>query len=128
MKQIYTPVLINGGYISHRTEYKGKYILDHVAIAEKALGKKLPTEAIVHHWDGNKVNNVNSNLVICPNQSYHVLMHKRMEAYLACGNANYRRCLFCKQYDDVSKMYIHVTSYAHRRCHTAQAKRRYTGK
>lgn len=51
---------------------------EHILVAEKALGKPLPRGAIVHHIDENKSHNANTNLVICPDQSYHMLIHKRM--------------------------------------------------
>jgi CRISPR/Cas system-associated exonuclease Cas4 (RecB family) len=47
----------------------------HVAVAEAALGKKLPKGAVVHHVDLNPLNNDASNLVVCPSQSYHLLLH-----------------------------------------------------
>ncbi len=50
----------------------------HVVVAEKALGKSLPKGAVVHHIDRNKQNNKPTNLVVCPNQAYHLLLHKRM--------------------------------------------------
>ncbi len=114
--------LINGGYhaVAHR--------MTHVQKAEKALGKPLPTKAVVHHIDYDKENNNNTNLVICPDQTYHALLHVRTDAYNACGNANFRRCIFCKQYDNPINMYKHVSAFAHRRCHTAQQKLHYTGK
>jgi len=57
----------------------GERITEHTHLAEKALGKKLPRGAIVHHmnevpWD----NFTPFNLVICPDQKYHMLLHKRM--------------------------------------------------
>lgn len=59
------------GYIVHKKSYQ------HRLIAEKALGKSLPENCIVHHIDGNKSNNSPSNLVICQDESYHRLLHAR---------------------------------------------------
>lgn len=56
----------------------GHQISEHVYVAEKALGRKLPKGAQVHHIDENKANNIGTNLVICPSQAYHMLIHKRM--------------------------------------------------
>lgn len=71
----------------------------HVLIAEKALGKPLPIGAVVHHINEDKSDNTPSNLVICPSMKYHALLHARMDALEATGNANYRKCHICLSYD-----------------------------
>lgn len=90
--------------------------LEHITIAEHALGKPLPPDAVVHHADGNKLNNEPSNLVICPDNDYHQLLHLRMRALDACGNANWRKCAYCKTYDDPSDMYVRYGGAYHRQC------------
>lgn len=58
----------------------GRRMYQHVYLAEKALGKRLPVGAIVHHMNLNKKDNCTPlNLVICPDQSYHMLLHYRMK-------------------------------------------------
>lgn len=86
--------------------YPGKYVSGygntrriHILMAEKAIGKSLPYGAMVHHVNENPKDNRPTNLVICPNQSYHKLLHRRTDAMNACGNANWRKCLYCKTYD-----------------------------
>lgn len=86
------------------TTADGRRTFEHILVAERALGKRLPKGAIVHHVDENPGNNIPTNLVICPDQAYHKLLHLRMEARDACGNPNYRKCKFCKQYDDPSNL------------------------
>jgi len=53
------------------------YVLRAVFIAENVLGKNLPFDAVIHHFDGNPGNDNNENLVICENRAYHSLLHKR---------------------------------------------------
>ena len=92
----------------------------HQIVAEEVLGKALPEDAVVHHVDGNGLNNENKNLVICQNQRYHLFLHSRKAAYYACGNANWKKCKFCKTWDDPTSddLYIepNVNSAHHRSC------------
>lgn len=88
---------------------------EHVLVAERALGKALPKGAVVHHVNENGKDNRNSNLVICPSRSYHALLHQRMDALKACGNANWRKCYLCHQYDAPENL----KHRAHRECHNA---------
>jgi hypothetical protein len=86
-----------------RTKLNG-YIGEHVLIAEKILGKPIYGDIVVHHADGNKSNNIPSNLVICQNQAYHLLLHQRMRALKESGFAYYRKCWHCKKYDKPSNL------------------------
>ena len=87
------------GNFSHGYKRNGQS-LEHREIAEKALGKPLPHRAIVHHMDCNCGKDNPHGLVICQDQAHHVLIHRRMKALRESGNANYRKCSYCKQYDD----------------------------
>lgn len=98
--------------------FNGRKVLEHIAVAESILGKKLPKGAEVHHVNRNRLDNRPENLVICPDIKYHKLLHVRMDALEACGNANYRKCPFCKGYDDTTNM-VHNTAaryFYHREC------------
>jgi len=81
-----------------KADSKG-YVYEHILIAEKAFGKPLPPKAESHHIDGNRGNNAPSNLVVCPDRAYHMLLEQRTRALKACGNARWRKCRFCKKYD-----------------------------
>lgn len=68
----------------------------HVAVAERALGRRLPAGAVVHHVDENPLNNLTSNLVICQDAAYHKLLHYRARIVAAGGNPNtHKLCSAC---------------------------------
>lgn len=83
---------------------KSALVLEHVAVAERAIGGPLPPGAQVHHVDENPANNDPSNLVICPSQEYHLLLHVRQRAMDATGDPNKRKCKFCQRYDETKNM------------------------
>jgi hypothetical protein len=71
---------------------------EHVAIAERAIGKPLPMGAEVHHVDGNKRNNASANLVICQDHDYHMLLHARARIIRAGGQHGIHRiCTRCRE-------------------------------
>lgn len=102
-----TGTVTKHGYISVGGGGKKKQM--HRLIAEKALGRELPKGTEVHHINGNKLDNRNENLVICPSKAYHKMLHTRQTALESCGDASHRKCPFCKQYDDPRTM-IHNKS------------------
>lgn len=81
-------------------------------IAEKVLGRSLPTKAVIHHANENGLDNSNSNLVICPDEAYHNLLHTRLRAYKATGNAGNRKCLLCGLWDLPENMQHKKNAYA----------------
>jgi hypothetical protein len=78
--------------------------LEHLVICEKVLGRPLPIGAMVHHLNENKNDNRNSNLVICQDSAYHLLLHKRMRAFKTCGHYDWEKCQYCKQYSPPSEI------------------------
>lgn len=96
---------------------KRGYVLEHVRMAELALGKPLPEGAEVHHFDENRSNNVRGNLVLCQDRAYHQHLHARQRALAACGNPSAKRCHLCHGYDRQED--IKITSQGkprHRSC------------
>lgn len=110
-----------------RTDSRG-YVREHVLIAERALGHHLAKHHPVHHFDGDRKNNAESNLVICESEAYHQLLHMRQRALAACGNPDWRPCMYCKSYDDPAAMLSKRTKWPepnryHRACGAAARKR-----
>ena len=97
-------------------------VYEAVLIAEKILGKPLPNGAHVHHVNGIKDDNRHSNLVICQDQKYHGLLHRRTDAYKATGNSHCQKCWICKQWDEPAKLYLRTNGISrgvrpvHRNC------------
>ncbi len=111
------------GYFKVRRN--GVQVREHVAVAEAALGKRLPRGSIVHHVDENRSNNEPANLVICPNDAYHLLLHQRMRALKVCGNADWLKCWICKTYSPPENVIINGNNTHHRGCiNTWQAQAR----
>lgn len=84
-------------------------ILLHRQRAERALGKPLPPGALVHHADGTTGDH--APLVICPDDAYHMLLHRRMRIKAAGGNPNTDLiCSKCKTVKHHSSFPIKRTS------------------
>jgi len=78
---------------------KGKVVREHQLIVEAAIGRKLKGKERIHHIDKDKSNNTPSNLVLCPNDAYHMLLHRRQEALDISGDANNIKCQYCSKFD-----------------------------
>jgi hypothetical protein len=102
--------------------------LEHIEIAVRALGRSLPSQAQVHHVDGDRANNANRNLVVCQDDAYHKLLHRRQKALAACGDPNAHKCGICKRWDRQEDMTVlvsrgHFKSF-HRSCNATAARER----
>lgn len=96
----YVRVLEHG---HHRATERG-YVLEHVLIAERALGKALPAGAEVHHVNEDRADNRRGNLVVCQDRAYHLLLHWRAAA-IARGEriGITKRCRACGELKPVAE-------------------------
>lgn len=94
-----------GRYVS-ATRADGSYARAHILVAERALGRRLPEHAQVHHVNEDPSDNRPANLVICQDLAYHKLLHQRARALRASGHADWLRCWACKVYKPVSEMRV----------------------
>lgn len=126
---------IVSGIKGHPRQLSNGGVLEHIVIAEKALGRHLPKGAQVHHVDGDGFNNTPSNLVICESQAYHFWLHKRAKAKKECGHASWVPCIYCKAYEPIGEMveflpnYLSTSyQYYHKKCRSEYMARRYKRK
>lgn len=54
----------------------GKEVAEYRLKIEKIIGRSLKANEIVHHIDGNRSNDTNSNLLAC-DRAYHLFLHRR---------------------------------------------------
>lgn len=119
------------GYVVIKTQV-GQWRLEHIAVVERVLGKRLRRTAQVHHINENRADNRPENLVACDSLAYHKLLHYRTRALRESGHPDWWRCQFCGIWDDPitmvrfgSKARYGRSSLAHRRCYNDDQTRRY---
>lgn len=66
----------------HHARHNG-YVYEHILIMEEMLGRSLNENEVVHHIDGNKLNNNRDNLMLFPNNAEHMKYHwkSKIEKY-----------------------------------------------
>ena len=124
-----SPVTTQGYVYVHSPEHpranRDGYVFQHILIAEAALGKSLPKGVEVHHADGIRSNNTPSNLVICQDRGYHKMIHARLRAFLASGHADYRQCIFCREWTAPENLSGSPGHQYHQPCNTQYYRERY---
>lgn len=114
MKQLAVGYIMRFMPDGHPNANGSGYVMEHVRIAAIALGRAIPRGCDVHHVDGNKSNNANSNLVICDSGAYHRLLHFRMRVLAAGGDPDTERvCGKCRKCLPFAKFSLSKNSYCH---------------
>lgn len=83
---------------SHPRATMDGYVREHILIVEQILGLYLDARHEVHHVNEHTADNRNSNLVLCEDQAYHKLLHRRLRAYAATGSVLGIKCNKCNQW------------------------------
>ena len=60
----------------HPRAHPNGYVYEHIVIAEAALGRPLRDREVIHHSDGNKLNNAPENICVLSSQSEHINLHR----------------------------------------------------
>lgn len=111
------------GYIkfrcpNHPRANSNGYVYEHILIVEAAIGEYVNRPIVIHHVNGNRADNRLINLVLCLNNKQHKMLHQQQRALEVCGNPDWLRCPYCKEWDDPKRMYVHPGRDAgyHRSC------------
>lgn len=86
-----------------RANHRHPVVYEHILVAERALGRYLPAHAIVHHVNGNSLDNRPCNLVVLESRGEHMAIHRRRRIQLAGGNPwTQQLCSGCRQCKDLT--------------------------
>lgn len=88
-----------------RADSKG-YVLEHILVMEKSLGRPILKSEAIHHIDGDVTNNSIGNLMLFQSNVAHRSYHARHRAFAECGHYDWYKCKFCKSYDKPENLYF----------------------
>lgn len=66
----YTQLIVDTPHPRRRDRKNGKYVFEHILVIEEHIGRFLELHEIVHHIDGDKLNNSLNNLHVCSRSSH----------------------------------------------------------
>lgn len=98
-----------GGCVHPRSGYKtisvkGKPILEHRYVMQQSIGRPLTSKEVVHHKDGNRLNNSIENLELLSSTAHHAEVHRKYYQ-----TPTHRQCSRCSELKPKSDFYIHCS-------------------
>jgi hypothetical protein len=110
----------------HPRSRSNGFVLEHIVVAEKKYGRFINKPEVVHHIDENPKNNNPDNLMLFANNTEHKNFHMQERAFAETGNRDYRRCVFCKQYDSPENLIFmpDKTAMLHIKCRSEYDRQR----
>lgn len=115
---------LRNGYVFVTGGKRDSAFAEHTLVAETLLGRYLVYPEQIHHFNEIRSDNRPENLVICPDNAYHKLLHRRQRAMNACGHADWVKCKHCKTWDSPDNLTLHGTTGQHKSCHAKYAAER----
>lgn len=100
----------------HPHASSGGLVLEHIVVASRALGRRLPPKSQVYHVDGDRARNVGGNLVLCESLAYRSHLQQRARALDGCGHASWRLCTHCQKWDSTENLFCNRKQAWHREC------------
>ena len=92
---------------------KGRNIRVCRLVACAILGRPLLRNEQAHHADGCRSNDSPENIIVCNSGSDHVQLHLLLRSKKESGHYSWRKCCYCKQYDDPKNMVKKITKSHH---------------